>query len=88
MGARRPLLVRRAFEHFDKRRFRKALPHGGNPRPHKLPRQGVLNEHDHAAVTSEAAPVGHQRIHAQFEELAGNKRIYKWFGHASSKAPA
>ena len=50
--------------------------------------QGILDKYDHAVMTPEAAPVGHQRIHAQFEELAGNKGIYKWFGHASSEAPA
>ena len=64
------------------------LPHGVDPRTHKLPRQGILDKYDHAVMTPEAAPVGHQRIHAQFEELAGNKGIYKWFGHASSEAPA
>ena len=88
MGARRLLLVRRTLEHFNKCGFRKALPHGGDPRTHELPRQGILDKYDHAVMTPEAAPVGHQRIHAQFEELAGNKGIYKWFGHASSEAPA
>lgn len=76
------------LEHFNKCGFRKALPHGGDPRTHELPRQGILDKYDHAVMTPEAAPVGHQRIHAQFEELAGNKGIYKWFGHASSEAPA
>lgn len=87
MGARRLLLVRRTLEHFNKCGFRKALPHGGDLRTHKLPRQGILDKYDHAVMTPEAAPVGHQRIHAQFEELAGNKGIYKCLAMLPPKLP-
>ena len=45
MGARRLLFIRRALEHFNKCGFRKALPHGGDPRTHKLPRQGILDKY-------------------------------------------
>ena len=49
-------------------------------RTHKLPRQGILDKYDHAVMRLRLSP----SASTQFEELAGNKGIYKWFGHSRS----